>query len=181
MEKLTQKEAQRLFNYREDGQIVWRVRIHPKSNNKPGDIAGGLKGHGYMYTMVYRKFYLNHQIVWLMHYGYFPERDIDHINRDKIDNRIENLREISAVCNQRNTNNRRNNTSGVKGVYWHKIGKKWSAQIKIVGKMIGLGLHEDFLEAVCHRLAAEQAVNWEGCDSSSPALKYVKKYLFGAE
>lgn len=72
--------------------------------------------------------------------------------------------------------NSASNTSGVKGVGRHKASEKWRAYIQVNGKLIHLGLHEDLMEAVCHRLAAEQLENWHGCDSSSPAYKYVKKF-----
>lgn len=110
-----------------------------------------------------------HRAVYAMYHGYFPELQIDHINRDKTDNRIENLREASATCQNRNKANQVNNTSGVKGVYFQAKANKWHAKIKVDGDWKYLGIHKDFMEAVCHRRAAEQCLNWSNCDTNSPA------------
>lgn len=105
-----------------------------------------------------------------------PEHGIDHIDQNRINNRIENLREASPQCNMRNRKQQKS-TSGIKGVYWYKAANKWRAQIQINGKNIFLGYHDDLLEAACHRLAAEQAENWSGCDTTSPAYLFVKKHM----
>jgi len=56
-------------------------------------------------------------------------------------------------------------------------GGKWKAQISVNGQHISLGRFRCFTEAVAHRLAAEQAVDWAGCDSCSSAYQYMKEYL----
>ena len=140
-----------------------------------GKVAGCLFANGYLYTSVDGRQYLNHQIVWLWHHGFIPECQIDHIDRNKLNNRIENLREATQTCNTRNTGSPCTNTSGVKGV--GKSGNKWCSQIVVAGKQIWLGSHSTFIEAVCHRLAAEQALGWAGCDSASPAYQYVKNNI----
>jgi hypothetical protein len=61
----------------------------------------------------------------------------------------------------------------VQGVSWDKQTQRWKAQIQIGKKKHYLGYHLAFLEAVCHRLAAEQCLNWGSCDSSSPAYQHV--------
>ena len=111
-----------------------------------------------------------------MHYGYLPEHDIDHISRDRQDNHIENLRHVSRQCNLRNASMRTDNTSGVTGVSWNKKLDKWNAQIFVNGKRFFLGNHEDFEEAVAHRLAAEQCLNWSDCHSETPAAKYMRRH-----
>jgi len=121
--------------------------------------------------------YQAHRLAWLYVYGYLPENDIDHIDRIKGNNRIENLREVSKVCNLRNTGNIRSNTSGVKGVSFINKKHKWQAQIMINRTSFHLGYFTSFTEAVCHRLAAEQCVDWEGCDSSSPSFVFIQKHI----
>lgn len=79
----------------------------------------------------------------------------------------------------RNSGNRKNNTSGVKGIYWNKERVKWEAAITVNGKKINIIYCKSFNEAVCARLIAEQCLNWSGCDSSSPAFKYVQEMLKG--
>ena len=171
---LTQERARELFDYR-GGQLIRKVtRSH---NAKAGDQAGSFDGHGYIFVHVDGRFYKAHRIIWLMHYGYFPENNIDHINRNPSDNRIENLREIGQACNIRNTGNFKHNTSGVKGVCFDKWTLSWKASVKVRGKSHAIGRSEDLVEAVAMRLAAEQSLNWAGCDNSSPAFKYMQSYL----
>lgn len=177
--KLTQELAKDLFDYREDGVLLWKIN---KRHTNVGDEAGRLSSHRYPRTEYLRikiagRSYGAHRIVWLWHHGYLPEHEIDHINRVSTDNRIENLREVTRTCNLRNTGNHSQNTSGVKGVNYHKGHGKWEAKIQADRKIIHVGEHDSFLEAVCHRLAVEQALEWEGCDSSSPAFKYVQQHI----
>ena len=118
-----------------------------------------------------------HRLAWLYEYGYLPENQIDHIDRDPSNNRISNLREVSQVCNTRNCGNPATNKSGVKGIHRNKKSGKWCAQIMVTQYNVYLGRFDDFDEAVCHRLAAEQCLNWEGCDSSSPAYQHVREHF----
>ena len=172
---LTQKELKKSLHYNPDTGIFIRILRYAHCV-KTGIVAGGLH-NGYVSIFVLGASYKAHRLAWLYVYGYMPENDMDHINKIKTDNRIENLREVSRQCNVRNTGNRSTNTSGVKGVCWCKTYRKWLAKITINRKTIYLCRHEDFTEAVCHRLASEQCVGWEGCDSSSPAYLYVKENL----
>jgi len=88
--------------------------------------------------------------------GRAPEGlEIDHINRDKLDNRRANLRFVTDTVNNRNTGIPANNTSGVKGVVWHRQTRKWQAQIKIPGRHIYIGLFNSLEAATAARLAAE--------------------------
>ena len=171
---ITQKEIKRLFNYdKETGELFWRIN---KGRAVLNSIAGSINNR-YLSVSINRKKYLVHRIIWLFHYGYLPENTIDHINRNTFDNRLSNLREVSQMCNQRNRKLNKNNTSTVKGVYWHKQHNKWQPRINVNRKSIFLGLYEDFDNAVCARLAAEQSLNWQGCDASSPAYKYIKENI----
>ena len=131
-------------------------------------------GDGYLQIGIYKNRYLSHRLAWLYVYGYFPEGDIDHINRIKTDNRIKNLREVWRLCNIRNSKTPRNNKSGVKGVSWNKASNKWESRIGLNNKSKNLGLNIDFVEAVCLRLAAEQCLDWGSCDIESSASKYIK-------
>lgn len=81
----------------------------------------------------------------------------DHINRDRLDNRKENLRTVTASQNLHNRPAQRNNTSGIKGVSWHKGAKKWRAWIQIERKPIHLGLYKDKTDAILARTYAEES------------------------
>lgn len=174
--KITQAEIKKLLNYDpETGVFTWRVR-RPSIN--VGDIAGCInKETGYALICTNRKRYMAHRLAWLYVHGYLPEHELDHINRIRTDNRILNLREVSRMCNIRNTGNFCNNKSGVKGVYWNERCGKWQVQITVNLNRKHLGYYNDFDDAVCARLAGEQCLSWSGCDSCSPAFRYVQENI----
>lgn len=133
---LTQEEANQLFEYR-DGELFWKPRT--MSRGRPsvlnGRKVGCPNGSGY-FTMVHnkRKYYL-HQLIFLMHYGYIPS-NIDHIDGVGSNNRIENLRPASVSENMYNTKIKSTNTSGFKGVHFHKQHQKWQAKLWVRKKQI---------------------------------------------
>jgi hypothetical protein len=172
---LTQNELKEILNYNSDTGIFTR-RKNTGRRYKKGEITGNLN-NGYVQIMIKGKQYLAHRLAWLYVYGYFPENFVDHKDRIKHHNWIDNLREVTNQCNIRNVGNYKNNTSGVKGISYYKNRNRWVANIFINGKRIDLRFCKSFDEAVCYRLAAEQCVNWEGCDSNSPAYQYVKKNI----
>ena len=170
---LTYEYVRGLFDYRDDGNLIRKVS---KGNQIIGSVAGTSKENVYSDVIIDRKHYKTHRVIWLWHHGYMPEGELDHINRVRHDNRIENLREVSRQCNMRNTGNFSHNTSGVKGIYTHpNWDNVWRASIMANGKYCFIGHHKSFDEAVLHRLAAEQCLGWDGCDSSSPAYQYAKE------
>lgn len=101
-----------------------------------------------------------HRAAWAIHYGEFPSGSIDHINGDKIDNRIENLRDVTNIENSRNMAVNKRNKSGVLGVYFHKQTGKWCAQISAFGKHVGLGLFSSQSDAIIARKAAERVLGY---------------------
>ena len=108
---------------------------------------------GYIQININKKMYYLHRLI----YKYFNEdwditditRDnqIDHININPTDNRIENLRIVNHSENCRNINKRKNCSSKYKGVSWKKSNSKWGAQIRIDGKKKYLGLFDNEQEA----------------------------------
>lgn len=93
----------------------------------PAGIVAGTLCNGYIRIKVDGKDYLAHRLAFLVVNGFLPD-ELDHINGNKIDNRIINLREATRQENQRNTGRRVDNTSGHKGVCWDKANGKWRAQ-----------------------------------------------------
>lgn len=173
---ITQKEIRRLFSYNRKTVILrWKVKSSKRVN--VGDEAGCKRPDGYIQIIINKKKYLAHRIIWCGKYGYFPENMIDHKDKIPWHNWISNLRESSNQCNIRNTGNFSNNTSGVKGVFKQNTTNKWIANIRINNKLHHLGLYKSFDDAVCARLAGEQCVGWNGCDSNSPAYKYVQNNI----
>jgi hypothetical protein len=118
--------------------------------------AGSKSAHGYWEIRLDNKLYKAHRLVWLYHYGKFPEKHLDHINRIKTDNRIENLRECNDAENGQNQNKFSNNKSGLTGVSWHAASNKWISKICLNRKQIYLGTYEDKNEAYQAYLTAKQ-------------------------
>lgn len=136
---MTQDEALALWEYR-DGRLYWRE--NRSTNIRAGDKAGCAGRVGprlkYWQLEVGGKAYRAHRIIFLMHHGYLPKQ-IDHIDGNGLNNDIENLRAANHGQNQHNKGTQKNNTSGFKGVSWHKRDKKWQAFIKFDGKKRYLG------------------------------------------
>jgi hypothetical protein len=175
---LTQKRLKELLHYNPNtGIFTWKVSGICNENAKSGSVAGVSCGQGYICTTIYSTQYSHQRLAWLYVYGYLPENIIDHKDRIKHHNWINNLREVSRQCNGRNRGNPINNTSGIKGITWCKSSNKWKVQIKVNKRIKYLGVYTLFTDAVCTRLAAEQCLNWEGCDSNSPAYQYVQRML----
>lgn len=155
---MTRDELKQLVNYNpETGKFTRRfIRPAPVSRISIGDEIGHKTGKGYLVASLDRKKYFLHRMAWLYVYGRHPEGEIDHINRNKSDNRISNLRECTRGQNLANQSIRTDNTSGTIGVYWSKQAKKWQAYINFGNSRIHLGLHDKIDDAVQARLAAEK-------------------------
>lgn len=167
---LSYKLVRKLFKY-DDGNLIWKVS---KGSVKAGSIAGCITFNGRFCVKINEKQYLIHRVVWLYHYGYMPENFLDHIDRNPLNNRIENLREASKSCNAINCDLHSNNTSGIKGISFYKSLNKWKVTITSNKKQHYLGIFKNFDEAVCYRLAAEQCFGWDNCNSNSSAYKYIQ-------
>jgi len=142
---LTQERLKELLDYDpETGVFVWKVNKGPRA--AVGTIAGTVDSYGYIRIQLDKKAYRAHRLVWFYVYGQWSEKELDHINRIKTDNRLENLRDVSQSENQWNRDKYKNNTSGFAGVCWHKHSKKWAAQISAFGRGKCLG-YFDTLEA----------------------------------
>jgi hypothetical protein len=135
----------------ETGDLIWKWRdkkhfvsdwSYNMWNSKfANTVAGSLdKKTKYRQIGVNGKLYLSHRLAWLLHYGAWPEDQIDHINNVRSDNRIENLREATKSQNSMNRSSQKGSTSKYLGVSWHKRDKKWQAHIRVDGTKYYLGL-----------------------------------------
>lgn len=143
-----------VFRY-ENGKLFWKV----KSGNRIriGDETGCPDGKRYLRVVYKGKIYKVHRIIWELHNGPIPKGcEIDHANGIKDDNRIDNLRLATKSQNQWNSSRPKHNTSGLKGVCWHKAGQKWEARIMTFGKARYLGLFLTKEEAYNARREAEK-------------------------
>ena len=153
-EILTQSRLKELLHYDPDtGVFTW---VNPSKFNGYliGSKAGYLHG-GYIKVRCNGAQYLLHRLAWLYVYGCFPSV-IDHINGDKKDNRIKNLRDAGYTLNNRNKKKNKNNTSGITGVVWCKSDKKWHARILIMGKQMHLGSFDCKYRAASVRHLAQE-------------------------
>ncbi|MGL5013593.1 MAG: HNH endonuclease signature motif containing protein [Bacteroidales bacterium] len=111
------------------------------------------KSNGYLRFTRNKKKYYVHRVIYQLHHGQC-EGEVDHINQDKTDNRIENLRLVTHQDNNRNKPRNSNNTTGATGVYWNKRSSKWIAKIMVDRKDVHLGTFTHFEDAVTCRKSA---------------------------
>lgn len=140
---LTASRARDLLVYdSENGVLRWRISRPNAPAVRAGAIAGILMRDGYVRVKIDGRPYSAHRVVWLILLGEWPVDTLDHINGDRNDNRIENLREATQLENAKNKIMAANNTSGYKGVTYHKGNNRWQARIRVNGRLIHLGYHD---------------------------------------
>lgn len=134
-----------------DGRLMW---IDPPGKAKVGDIAGS-PHNGYIQVGLFGRRYYAHRLAWFLHYGRWPQGELDHVNGNRADNRIENLREVTRDENAQNRRKAQgNNKLGVLGVYRHS--ERFRAQIMAAGGRIHLGLFDTVEEAHAAYVAAKR-------------------------
>ena len=142
-----------LFHYdSETGVFTNKIKRNPKAPE--GALAGYINNLGYSVIQVDKKKIHAHRLAWFYVTGEWPPHQIDHINRNRSDNKFSNLRLATSEQNNHNTTDRTNNTSGHRGVVWHKKRQKWQAQISINNKHKYLGLFDRIEDAIAARQAA---------------------------
>jgi len=136
-----------------DGKLYWKT---PRGRKiKVGDRAGHLQQSGYWAINIDKKLYKEHRVVFLMHHGYLPKY-IDHIDGDKLNNKVENLRPCTNSENAMNQKISSRNSLGVKNVSFHKPLKKYKVQIQLDGKDIHIGYFDDLKVAELEAKNARQ-------------------------
>lgn len=135
---ITAERLRELLDYNPgDGTCRWRTTLGSRALR--GNIAGSPHPEGYLSIRIDRKRYLSHRLAWLFIYGEFPGCGLDHVNGQRNDNRISNLRKATLSQNQGNSRKQKNNKSGFKGVCSNSRGNKWRAEIMIDGEHLHLG------------------------------------------
>lgn len=147
------KVAEALDYNPETGSMTWKTR--PRSHfstdrgfnifnsSYAGSPAGVIGNHGYLQIHIFGKIYLAHRLIMLIKNSAFPEGDVDHINGDRSDNRLCNLRLVTRQQNLKNRSLPSTNKSGVNGVHWRKNRGCWEAKIRINGKCMYIGSFKD--------------------------------------
>jgi hypothetical protein len=155
---LTQSHLKSIFDYK-NGEFYWK--IIPNRKIRINSKAGSISTNGYKYTKINNKIYSIHRLIYIWHHGYCP-KEIDHIDCNRLNNRIENLREATRFQNGANQKTRKTNSSGYKNIHWSKKAKKWQVTMRIDGNMKYFGIFDDIELA---ELVATEARN-----------KYKKEY-----
>lgn len=162
-EALDYDPASGIFRWKEDRPLhhfknlmaykVWKTRFS-------GKVAGYSKQKGlnteYTTIRVFHKLHMAHRLAWAFSHGKWPDYEVDHLDGNGLNNSISNLRDVPKDINGKNSTKKKNNTSGVNGVYWHKQCLKWCAEGHYteggVNKKKYLGLFNTIEDAEAARL-----------------------------
>ena len=158
---MNQQRLKELLNY-DPVTGVFTNTDRRSTSAKPYQIAGSLTDKGYLTTWLDNRHYRLHRLAWVYVYGVWPTKNLDHINQVKSDNRVLNLREATSSENMQNVSNFSHNTSGHKGITWHKQAGKWNAKIKINGRNISMGVFDDINQAIAARKLGETIYHTHG-------------------
>jgi HNH endonuclease len=140
---ITQELLQEKFEY-SDGLLLRKTSWGGLAKGTP---TGCDNGHGYLITGIKYKLYPTHRLIFLYHHGYLPTV-VDHINGNRKDNRIENLREATYSQNNYNAKKKVTNKSGHKNVFWCNTRQKWTVQLSLEGKNRHIGYFDSLQLAV---------------------------------
>lgn len=152
---LTAPRLRSLVSYDPEAGIFTRL-INTKNARAGTKTHGSVRPDGYLALSVDGRQYLCHRLAWLYVYGDWPAAHTDHIDGDRANNRIVNLRAASAAENGRNrTRKQKRNSSGIRGVYWFASRNKWVAQIGVDRKVFNLGYFATKEAAAAARRDAE--------------------------
>lgn len=139
------------------GLLTWKE--YRNSQAMKGQEAGHISSEGYRVIGFDKKVYQSHRLAWAHYYGAWPKGQLDHINHNREDNRILNLREVTHTQNQRNRSKNRTNTTGITGIYNPRPGR-WLARICVDRKQLNLGTFSSYDAAVAARREAEEKYHY---------------------
>lgn len=152
---LTAQQVRELFDYNHvTGRLAWKVQASPR--HAPGSVAGSPRPDGYRVVKIAGKYWSEHRLAWIHVYGEWPAKHLDHINGDRADNRMENLREATPATNSQNRHGASTRSkTGLLGVgQATRTPGSWTAKIKVGSLVQHLGsfdspekAHEAYLQA----------------------------------
>ena len=184
--ELTAEIARELLTYNPDtGKLFWKERPAKYFKNpkyvknwnsrhagKEGFIVHKKRDSGIFYKRgsIFSKHYYAHRIAWLIYYGEWPKKSIDHINHDRADNRIKNLRDVTHIENLKNCSLYSTNTTGYVGVHFNKSLKKYSASAVVNSIKKHLGYYNTAEEAATAREIANINYNFHPNHGNSKGI-----------
>jgi hypothetical protein len=159
-EKLSAERISDLVEYYpRTGLFTWKARADVARNwntrhaGRPALIS--VDGKGYLFGRIDYHMYRAHRVAWAAYYGEWPVNFIDHVDGDRKNNKIDNLRDVTHEQNCRNSAMRYTNTSGRIGISFDRRSSKWYAYIRVGGKMKNLGVFKARDDAIAARERAE--------------------------
>jgi hypothetical protein len=166
-ERPTPEQLRKLLRYEpETGKLFWLPRpesMFPAPNNcrswntrYANTEAFTANDKGYRVGGVFTRRYSAHRVAYALYHGYWPPEEVDHIDGDRANNRISNLRSVSKAMNLRNQKRYKSNTSGHIGVSFVKATGKWRAQIRVDTRGKHIGTFTNIEDAIAARKAAEE-------------------------
>jgi hypothetical protein len=164
---ITQEKLKQIISYDPStGHFTWLVRRSWRV--LPGMRAGTINSSGHRQINIGKCLVLAHRLAWFYMTGKIPNGEIDHKNRNRDDNRWDNIRESTRSTNCANKEKPATNTSGFKGVSLHKRTGKWQATVKVNGKVKYIGMFADKVEAAAaYAKAANEAFGEFACTDSA--------------
>jgi hypothetical protein len=115
---------------------------------------------GYLWVHHDGRPHQQHRVVWWVVYGEWPKGEVDHIDHDRTNNRLSNLRVVDRGTNSRNCRLMKNNTSGHNSVHWDKKSKKWVANVCVNGKQTRIGQFDSLYDAIDARRFADERLEY---------------------
>lgn len=150
----TPNELRSLVEYDPNtGALTWKPRSSQRFNTNSAGLPAfaNISRDGYFTGRMLGVNYKAHRVAWALFYGTWPDGQVDHINGDRKDNRIANLRSVTNAENARNQRLRKANTSGHSGIYWFARDCKWWVKIVVHGKAQHVGYFDNLEEAIVAR------------------------------
>lgn len=153
----SQKTLKELFTYdAKHGVLRWK---QSRGTAQAGAAAGWTHQNGYIYIGLNGRSYKAHRLIWMYVHGADPKGIIDHIDRNKANNRIANLRVVTDGQSNQNKGAYKNNVTGHKGVGWYPLRKLWRVRIQHNGRVHTIGYFSSVAAAVAARNAAEKKLH----------------------
>ena len=150
---ISEETVRRHLSYDPDtGEII---SLTTRNSVRAGDVCGCIEPSGYIRIGLCGERILAHRLAWFLHFGEWPDQQIDHRNRIRSDNRLVNLRDVNAEANAHNSSVRKNCTSGVTGVRWRPHLRQWQATLSRRGRRASLGHFKTIEQATAARKQAE--------------------------